>query len=220
MHQQISFQRPVPLPVRDLAGKVYGPFRLVELIGAGGMGAVYRAERIGGVPQILAVKVINGEMTATATARFVREAKLLARLEHPAIARFVDTGAKDGERWIALEFVRGQSIEQYCDDHGLGIAERVDLLIRLLPPGNVTLRITEVGRGTCLARLGRDTEAEALLVPAAAALEAARGPHHRATQQAYRALRDLYNTMGRSDEAARWGAKVRQSAAGGSEPVI
>ena len=118
-------------PVRDLLGREYGQFRLVELIGAGGMGAVYRAQRTDGVPQSVAVKLLRGAVTAASGARFIYEAKLLARLEHPAVARFIDVGVKDGEGWIALELVRGQRIDEYCDLHRLGIRERVRLLIQV-----------------------------------------------------------------------------------------
>ena len=117
------------LPVhRDLVGREYGRFRLQELIGSGGMGVAYRAVRTDGVPQAVAVKLLRGEISATSSARFVREARLLARLEHPAVARLIDVGVKDGEGWIALELVRGYPIDEYCDKHQLDIRQRVRLL--------------------------------------------------------------------------------------------
>ncbi|HTP38524.1 MAG TPA: protein kinase [Steroidobacteraceae bacterium] len=115
-------------PLRDLRGQEYGRFRLVELIGAGGMGVVYRAERTDGVPQAVAVKLLRGEISAASSARFVSEARILARLEHPAIARLIDVGVRDGEGWIALELVRGRPIDEYCDAHRLEVRERVRLL--------------------------------------------------------------------------------------------
>lgn len=115
-------------PVRDQVGEVYGQFRLVELLGVGGMGVVYRAERTDGVPQAVAVKLLRGEISARRSARFIREARLLARLDHPAIARLIDVGVREGEGWIALELVRGQPIDDYCAAHSLGQRERIQLL--------------------------------------------------------------------------------------------
>lgn len=115
-------------PLRDLCGQEYGRFRLLELIGTGGMGVVYRAERTDGVPQSVAIKLLRGEISASSSARFVSEARILARLEHPAIARLIDVGVRDGEGWIALELVRGRPIDEYCDRHQLDLRERVRLL--------------------------------------------------------------------------------------------
>ena len=117
--------------LRDLVGKEYGRFRLLELIGSGGMGVVYRAVRTDGVPQAVAVKLLRGGISAQSSARFVSEARLLARLEHPAIARLIDVGVKDGEGWLALELVRGHPIDEYCDAHGLNLRQRVKLLALL-----------------------------------------------------------------------------------------
>ena len=114
--------------MRDLVGEEYGRFRLLELIGSGGMGVVYRAVRIDGVPQAVAVKLLRGGISATSSARFVSEARLLARLEHPAIARLIDVGVKEGEGWLALELVRGHPIDEYCDAHRLDLRQRVKLL--------------------------------------------------------------------------------------------
>jgi eukaryotic-like serine/threonine-protein kinase len=114
--------------LKDLVGHEYGRFRLQELIGSGGMGVVYRAVRTDGVPQAVAVKLLRGEITATSSARFVSEARLLARLEHPAVARLIDVGVKDDEGWIALELVRGCPIDEYCEKHQLDIRKRVKLV--------------------------------------------------------------------------------------------
>ena len=116
------------LPARDLTGEEYGRFRLQELIGSGGMGVVYRAVRTDGVPQTVAVKLLRGAISAEGRARFVGEAKLLARLEHPAIARLIDVGVKDGEGWLAVELVRGRPIDEYCDLKHLDLRQRIALL--------------------------------------------------------------------------------------------
>ena len=112
-------------------GQQFGHFRLIERIGIGGMGIVYRAERIDGVPQSVAIKLLIGEMAGPDFERFQREAQILARLEHPAVARLVDTGTQNGRTWIAIEYVRGTRIDAYCDRRKVPIRQRVQLLIEL-----------------------------------------------------------------------------------------
>jgi eukaryotic-like serine/threonine-protein kinase len=131
---------------RDLTGREYGQFRLVSLIGEGGMGVVYRAQRVGGVPQTVAVKLLRAEITDATAARFVREARLLARLEHPAIARLIDVGVKDGEPWIAMEFVDGLPIDEYCERHDLDLRSRVKLLALLAEAAATAHRMLVVHR--------------------------------------------------------------------------
>jgi eukaryotic-like serine/threonine-protein kinase len=113
--------------VKDRTGCQYGPFRLLECLGVGGMGTVYRAERINDVPQIVAVKILRDELSAASSSRFLREARLLARLEHPSIARLIDVGVENGEGWIAMEFVRGKPITEFCST--LSIAARLGILL-------------------------------------------------------------------------------------------
>ncbi len=117
-----------PSPQRLLTGREYGHFRLLELIGEGGMGIVYRAERLDGVPQAVAIKILRGELNDAQSARFEGEALMLAQLEHPAIARLIDVGVQDGEAWLAMELVRGQPIDEYCERHALPVRARVQLL--------------------------------------------------------------------------------------------
>jgi len=131
---------------RDLTGREYGQFRLASLIGEGGMGVVYRAERVGGVPQTVAIKLLRTEITDATAARFVREARLLARLEHPAIARLIDVGVKDGEPWIAMEFVDGRPIDEYCERRNLDLRSRVKLLALLADAAATAHRMLVVHR--------------------------------------------------------------------------
>lgn len=112
-------------------GKQFGNFRLTERIGIGGMGVVYRAERTDGVPQSVAIKLLLGEVAGPEYARFQREAQILARLEHPAVARLIDTGVQHGRTWIAIEYVRGTRIDAYCDQRDVPIRQRVQLLVQL-----------------------------------------------------------------------------------------
>ena len=113
--------------VPDRSGCKYGPFRLLERLGIGGMGTVYRAERVNDVPQIVAIKILRDELSAASSSRFLREARLLARVEHPSIARLIDIGVQEGEGWIAMEFVRGKPITDFCST--LAIAARVEILL-------------------------------------------------------------------------------------------
>jgi len=115
----------------DLAGQTCGRFRLLERIGEGGMGVVYRAERTDGVPQSVAIKIISSGVTLTSQARFEREAQTLARLEHPAVARLIDAGVEDGRAWFAMEFVRGERIDDYCAARRLAPDAVVRLLVQL-----------------------------------------------------------------------------------------
>ncbi|MBS0379376.1 MAG: serine/threonine protein kinase [Proteobacteria bacterium] len=115
-------------PTRDLRGAEYGRFRLRELLGSGGMSVVYLAERTDGVPQTVAVKLLHGAIDPVHGARFVSEARFLARLKHPAIAQLIDVGVKDGAGWLAVELVRGRPIDEYCDEHHLDLRQRVKLL--------------------------------------------------------------------------------------------
>ena len=115
--------------VPDRIGREYGRFRLMELLGVGGMGAVYRAERADGVPQTVAVKVLRSAINTANRTQFAREARILAGLEHPSIARLIDVGDRDGEGWIAMEFVQGQSITTHCDARTLDTTSRVRLLL-------------------------------------------------------------------------------------------
>jgi tetratricopeptide (TPR) repeat protein len=115
----------------DLAGKSYGHFRLTTRIGEGGMGVVYRAERTDGVQQSVAIKLISTTVGHAGQVRFEREAQLLAQIEHPAVARLVDAGVESGRAWIAMEFVNGLRIDDYCRAKNLSTNDIVGLLKQL-----------------------------------------------------------------------------------------
>ncbi len=113
---------------RARAGETIGPWRLLRLLGSGGMGCVYLAERVsGGFSQVVALKLIRGgAITAGARRRFLAERQILARLQHRNIARLVDGGAlPDGSPWFAMEFVDGVRITTWCDQRRLRVAERL-----------------------------------------------------------------------------------------------
>ena len=108
-----------------------GPWRLVRELGRGGMGVVWLAQRADGAfEQRAALKLIKRGMDTDAVqARFLRERRILARLEHPHIAHLLDGGiAADGRPYFAMEFVDGQPLLDYCADARLGLAERIGLI--------------------------------------------------------------------------------------------
>jgi eukaryotic-like serine/threonine-protein kinase len=106
-----------------------GPYRLVRRVGEGGMGVVWEAERADDTFRMrVAVKLVKRGMDSEAVLRrFQREREILARLEHPNIARLLDGGiAPDGRPWFALEFVEGSTVTEYC------AAEAISETARLL----------------------------------------------------------------------------------------
>jgi eukaryotic-like serine/threonine-protein kinase len=113
------------------AGTRVGSWRLLALLGRGGMGEVYLAERDEGTfIQRAALKLIKRGMDSRAIVRrFVRERQILSRLEHPGIARLLDGGsAEDGRPFFVLERVEGVPIDEHCRTRGLTLEERLRLV--------------------------------------------------------------------------------------------
>jgi serine/threonine-protein kinase len=107
-----------------------GPYDLGSLLGHGGMGAVYRAQRVdGGFEQQVAIKLLKQGMdSAEILHRFRSERQILARLAHPNIARLLDGGTTaSGQPYFVMELVEGQPIDRYCNARKLGIEERIVL---------------------------------------------------------------------------------------------
>lgn len=107
-----------------------GPFRLEEEIGRGGMGTVWRAERVdGGFRQTVAVKLIKlGMDTNEVIRRFEQERRILSVLNHPNIARLIDGGSTaEGRPYLVMEYIEGQPLLDYCRERGLGERERLEL---------------------------------------------------------------------------------------------
>jgi serine/threonine protein kinase/Tfp pilus assembly protein PilF len=154
-------------------------YRILREIGRGGMGVVYLAEQSNPKRQI-ALKVIRPGVSSPGTLRrFELEAQVLGRLQHPGIAQILEAGAAEigGARqpYIAMEFVGGQPLAEYVNARGLGLAARVELVIRVceavqhahqrgvihrdLKPGNILVVFDDTGqieRGT---RPGIDSSA-------------------------------------------------------------
>ena len=106
-----------------------GPYRVLGLLGRGGMGAVYRAERADGAfEQTVALKLVHQGLPASARRRFLAERQILARLDHPGIARLLDGGLlPDGRPYFVMEHVEGEPITEYCDRHRLPLRDRLRL---------------------------------------------------------------------------------------------
>jgi serine/threonine-protein kinase len=110
-------------------GTRIGPWKLVERIGEGGMGVVYLAERTDGFEQRVALKVVRRGMDSEAILRrFGSERQILARLEHPNIARLLDGGlTNDGLPYFTMELVEGTPLTDYADQRRLSVDERLEL---------------------------------------------------------------------------------------------
>ncbi len=121
-----SFSRP-PLRTR------IGPYRLVRVLGEGGMGVVYLAEQDEPVHREVAVKVLRaGAESADVVARFEGERQTLAVMEHPHITRVYDAGTtRDGLPYFVMERVDGEPITDYADEHRLTVRERVQLFTQV-----------------------------------------------------------------------------------------
>ena len=112
-----------------LEGQRAGPYELVELLGVGGMGAVFRARRADGAyDREVAVKVVRrGTDSLALIDRFHREREILARLEHPGITRLVDAGLlEDGRPYLAMDLVQGRPLLEAA--RGMSIHDRVALV--------------------------------------------------------------------------------------------
>jgi hypothetical protein len=113
-------------------GTRLGVWRITGRIGRGGMGEVYEARRTeGDFEQRVAIKVLQQEATAQLE-RFRAERQILARMEHPGIARLYDGGiSPEGRPYMVMEFVEGQIITDYCAATGASLQRRLELFIRV-----------------------------------------------------------------------------------------
>ncbi|MGH8308897.1 MAG: protein kinase domain-containing protein, partial [Steroidobacteraceae bacterium] len=110
------------------AGARVGAWRIVRLIGRGGMGEVYEAERADGQFEQRAAIKLTQPGSAALLERFNAERQILARLDHPGIARLLDGGvAPDGRPYAVLEYVDGLTLTEYCRSRGSDLAERLSL---------------------------------------------------------------------------------------------
>jgi eukaryotic-like serine/threonine-protein kinase len=158
-------------------GKTISHYRILEKLGEGGMGIVYKAEDTK-LKRVVALKFLPSELTrdAEAKARFIREAQAAAALNHPNICTIFEVGEHEGQSFIAMELVEGQSLKERIDrgplpiddavslavqvGEGLGEAHEREIVHRDIKPGNIVLtakgqaKILDFG----LARLGGDAK--------------------------------------------------------------
>jgi len=116
----------------DVEGRRVGPYELIEELGSGGMGQVFRARRADGqFEQEVALKLIAfGLPSNEARTRFLIERQILASLQHPNIARLLDGGVSEQRQpYFVLEVVPGEPIDQYCETNCLSIEERLQLVL-------------------------------------------------------------------------------------------
>jgi eukaryotic-like serine/threonine-protein kinase len=129
-------ERSVGLPrVQGLAGQTVGVYTLISQIGQGGMGSVWLAERNDGrFERQVAVKFLNlALMGKGGEERFKREGKILGRLAHPHIAELIDAGVSQaGQPYLVLDYIEGDHIDRYCDQHRLNVRARIRLFLGVL----------------------------------------------------------------------------------------
>lgn len=122
---------PPTAPALDLGERV-GPFRLVSVLGQGGMATVYRAERDDGqFEQVVALKVLDRR--GESVARFEQERQILATLDHPNIAKLLDGGVTSrGFPYVVMEYIEGESLLDYCNARHLDVDERLGLFLTVV----------------------------------------------------------------------------------------
>ena len=153
---------------KDVVGAEVSPpelpnYVLQEVLGSGGMGVVYRARQTGTLERDVALKLIRpGWDSKRILSRFNFERKALARMEHQNIARVLEAGTTAaGEPWFAMEFVAGDPINRWCDEHDADLVTRINLFVgvcrgvqhahqkgiihRDLKPSNILVTATEDG---------------------------------------------------------------------------
>ena len=114
-------------------GKQIGKYRIERELGAGGMGVVFLAERVGGdFEQKVAIKFLRHFSSASALQRFLLERKILARLHHRFIAQLIDGGTTDeGTPFLVMEYIEGSPITRYADEQNLNLEERLELFCKI-----------------------------------------------------------------------------------------
>ncbi len=116
------------------AASGFAQYRILETISAGGMGMVYRALRMGEtMEQVVAIKILHAPVTGTAAAqRFEQERRILARLDHPNIARLLDGGTTpEGRPFLVMDYVEGVSLTEYLANANLTMEERIELFLAI-----------------------------------------------------------------------------------------
>ncbi len=118
----------ISLDVSSYLGKTIGSYKIIEIIGTGGMGQVFLAEKID-LDKKFALKIIKRGMdTEAVLKRFVRERQILSRLTHPNIATLLDAGSTENDLpYFVMEYIEGESITRFSDAHQLDTDERLEI---------------------------------------------------------------------------------------------
>jgi tetratricopeptide (TPR) repeat protein len=130
-------------------GRRFGAWQTIHLLARGGMGEVWLARRADGQhEQQTALKILSPYLAAPDSVhRFRRERELLARLEHPNIARLLDGGmSSQGEPYLVMEYVEGVRLDRYCDEHHLSVRERLRLVLKVCAAVNAAHQYLVVHR--------------------------------------------------------------------------
>ena len=115
----------------DPTPKQIGPYKLLQKIGEGGMGAVWLAEQREPIHRRVAIKLIRADLASKdIIARFEAERQALAMMDHQDIAKVLDAGTTAaGSPYFVMELVKGIPFTEYCDDNKLSINQRLELFI-------------------------------------------------------------------------------------------
>ena len=125
----VDFKSAVSAPAARAHSRI-GVYQIIDQLGHGGMGEVYRAARADGqYDQQVAIKLVRvGLDTSFLLERFRHERQILASLDHPNIARLLDGGTtENGTPYLVMELLEGVPIDQYCDEHKLSVTQRLQL---------------------------------------------------------------------------------------------
>jgi len=120
--------------LRQIVGKRIGPYEIKHLLGEGGMGSVYYAERVDGeFSRKVAIKFLkNGFFSLYLRERFDLEKQLLSKLNHPNITRLMDGGiTEEGAPYLIMEFIEGVPIDTYCRNQNLRLKERLSFFLQI-----------------------------------------------------------------------------------------
>ncbi len=132
-----------------------GRYYPIQLLGEGGMGAVYKAEQRVPIKRLVALKIIrSGHESAAILARFDSERQALARMDHPSIAKVLDAGSENGLPFFVMEYVPGEPITEFADKHRLSIKARLELFMQVCDG---------IGHAHSKALLHRDIKAQNVL---------------------------------------------------------
>jgi serine/threonine protein kinase len=196
-----------------------GPYRLIRLLGSGGMGAVFLAERTDGeIKQTVAIKFLAADKRrAVWHDRFLRERQVLASLNHPSIVHVIDAGhTRDGRPYLVMEYVEGVAIDNYCA--GLALRDQLELFVQVcdavshahrrliihrdLKPSNILVndagqpKVLDFGIAKLLDETHGDTQtAEWLLTPSYASPEQLSGIQQTTSTDVYSLGAVLYKLL-------------------------